>query len=256
VSSAQRRPDRQRGVFETLLVLDGEPVELGAHLARLDASLRALFPHLEPPAGLARELAEAAAGTAVGAVRAIVAPEEDEALHAEIGGLAIEPERILPPGPARIDVRTVTVRGGLGGHKWADRAFLNRMHGGLAGDETLLVLDWDDTLLEASRANAFAVFDGTLVTPPADGRILPGIARARALEIAAENGIEVREAALRREDLTAADELFLTGSVRGVERVQAVDGTELDAAGEVASTIHAGLRRAWLGAGLDRVPRR
>jgi len=126
----------------------------------------------------------------------------------------------------------------------------------LAGDETLLVLDWDDTLLEASRANAFAVFDGTLVTPPADGRILPGIARARALEIAAENGIEVREAALRREDLTAADELFLTGSVRGVERVQAVDGTELDAAGEVASTIHAGLRRAWLGAGLDRVPRR
>ena len=256
MSSAQRRPDRQRGVFETLLVFDGEPVELGAHLARLDASLRALFPHREPPAGLARALAEAAAGTAVGAVRVAVAPDEEEALRAETEELEIEPDRILPPGPAAIDARTVAVRGGLGGHKWADRAFLDRMHGGLAGDETLLVLDWDDTLLEASRANAFAVFGGALLTPPVDGRILPGIARARALDIAARAGIEVREAALRREDLTAADELFLTGSVRGVERVRAVDGTALDPAGEVASAIHAGLRRAWLGAGLDRVPRR
>jgi para-aminobenzoate synthetase/4-amino-4-deoxychorismate lyase len=256
VSSAQRRPDRHRGVFETLLVLDGEPVELGAHLARLDASLRALFPHREPPAELALELAEASTGTALGAIRAVVAPGEDETLQMEIARLEIEPQRILPPVPATIEARTVAVRGGLGGHKWADRSFLDRMHGGLADDETLLVLDWDDTLLESSRANAFAVLDGALLTPPADGRILPGIARARALDIAAEAGLEVRETALLREDLTTADELFLTGSLRGVELVRTVDGTELEPTGEVAAAIHDGLRRAWVGAGLDRVPRR
>ncbi len=37
-------PDPRKGVFETLLVLDGRPVEWDAHMARLRASLSALYP--------------------------------------------------------------------------------------------------------------------------------------------------------------------------------------------------------------------
>jgi len=119
-----------------------------------------------------------------------------------------------------------------------------------------LIFDWDGRLLEASRANAFAAFGRTLVTPPADGRILPGIARARVLALAAGAGFEVREAALLREDLARADEVFLTGSLRGVERVRALDGTALRSVGNASSRVHEALRGAWASAGLDRVPRR
>ncbi len=103
-------------------------------------------------------------------------------------------------------------------------------------------------MLEASRANVFAVRDGALLTPPLDGRILPGVTRMRLLELAAENGIEARESALTRDDLFAADEVFLTGSVRGIERVRALDGVPLPANGDIAAHLDAKLRRAWVGA--------
>jgi para-aminobenzoate synthetase/4-amino-4-deoxychorismate lyase len=256
VSSARRRPDRQRGVLETLLVIDGETIELEAHLGRLGASLAALFPGRTPPMSLAGEVESAAAEIARGGLRVTVAPGADDRLAVAIDPVEIDPRQILPPDPPAVEARAVVVRGGLGGHKWADRALLDGARAGSGADPVPLIFDWDGTLLEASRANAFAAFGRTLVTPPADGRILPGIARARALEVAAEAGFEVREATLLREDLAGADEVFLTGSLRGVERVRALDGAALGCAGSASSLIHAALRSAWAGAGLDRVARR
>jgi len=256
VSSAQRRPDRQRGVFETLLVLDGEPVELGAHLARLSASLVALFPHRTVAPRLADEIEAGATGIARGGLRVTVAPDAGDAFSATVEPVEIDPEQVLPRVPNEVDARAVVLPGGLGGHKWADRALLDETGAGLGTDAVPLIFDWDGRLLEASRANAFAAFGHTLVTPPADGRILPGIARARAMQVAVEAGFEVREAALLREDLARADEVFLTGSLRGVERVRTLDGTALRSAGNASSRVHEALRRAWASAGLDRVPRR
>lgn len=256
MSSARRRPDRQRGVFETLLVLDGEPVELGAHLARLSASLEALFPHRGRVPVLAEEIEAAAAGIARGGLRVTVAPDPYEAFAAVVEPVEIDPEQVLPEVPSEVEARAVVLPGGLGGHKWADRTLLDETGAGVGADAVPLIFDWDGRLLEASRANAFAAFGRTLLTPPTDGRILPGIARASALALAAEAGFEVREAALLREDLVRADEVFLTGSLRGVERVRALDGAALRGVGNASSRIHHALRRAWASAGLDRVPRR
>lgn len=250
------RPDRQRGVFETLLVLGGEPVELDAHLTRLGASLAALFPNQIPPSGLADEIEAAAEGIARGGLRATVAPGAGDRLGVAVESVQIDPRRILPPAPSAVEARAMVVPGGLGGHKWADRALLDEMQTGSDADPVPLIFDWDGTLLEASRANAFAAFGRTLLTPPADGRILPGVTRARALQAAAETGFEVVETPLLREDLARADEVFLTGSLRGVERISALDGVELPGRGEAASLIHDTLRQTWAGAGLDRVPRR
>ncbi len=254
--SAQPRPDRELGVIETLLVLDGRPVHLDAHLARLDASLEALFPGRTPPRGLARAIDARARNLGRGGLRVAVAPAATGELAAEIKAARIDPERILPSGPPSIDAHSLVLRGGLGGHKWADRALLDEEQERLGADAVSLIFDWDGTLLEASRANAFAVLGGTLLTPPADGRILPGIARACALEVAAGAGFDTREAEICREDLVMADEVFLTGSLRGVERVRTLDGMELKTGGEVTAQVAGELWRAWTRDGLDRVPRR
>ena len=88
---------------------------------------------------------------------------------------------------------------------------------------------------------------GTLTTPPLDGRVLPGIARARAIEIAGALSIEVCERDMTLADLLAADEVFLTGSVRGIEPVRSLDGVELEPRGDVTARLATRLRQRWLG---------
>jgi len=137
----------------------------------------------------------------------------------------------------------------LGPHKWVDRTLLDEAQATLPEGTLPLLVDEERSVLEASRANVFAINDGVLLTPPLDGRILPGVTRMRVIELARELGIEARETSLSLGDLVDADEVFLTGSVRGVERVGAIDGTELSTGGGVTSELANALRRAWLGTG-------
>jgi para-aminobenzoate synthetase/4-amino-4-deoxychorismate lyase len=103
----------------------------------------------------------------------------------------------------------------------------------------------DDEALEAGWANIFAVREETLWTPPADGRILPGTARAAVLAIALESGLDAREQPLRNEDLHSAEETFLTNSVRGIEPATALDGAPLPGCGPVSRRLADALRRRW-----------
>lgn len=240
----QPRPDRDEGILETLLVVAGAPVELDAHLARLEASLAVLFPDRSAPE-LEGAIRARAQGIERGSLRVRAAPAGRAGIEATIRVAGIAPELVFPPAPSSVAVHSLVLSGGLGGHKWADRALVDRAQAGLPADALPLIVEWDGSVLEASRGNAFAVTGGALITPPADGRILPGIARARTIEIAAEAGLEVREATLTRDDLLGADEVFLTSSVRGLERVRALDGTELQSSGEIGLRIAAELRRSW-----------
>src|SRR6185295_19839873 len=87
--------------------------------------------------------------------------------------------------------------------------------------------------------------DGTLVTPPADGRILPGVTRRRVLLLAAELDIPVREEAVPFDRLGAADGMFLTGAVRGIEPVRGCDGTVVGPDEEITPLLARELRRYW-----------
>ncbi|HET6571176.1 MAG TPA: aminotransferase class IV [Solirubrobacterales bacterium] len=233
--AAPWRPDPSKGVFETLLVLDGRPVELEAHLSRLDESLSKVFPTLRRPR-IALE-----APLEGDAVRIDVAPRGAR-LEARVSMREIEHH-------GRGSLCSLRLAGGLGPHKWADRSLLNEAQAALPDDALPLIVDEDGTALEASRANVFAVRDGVLVTPPLDGRILPGVTRMRVLRIAEALGIESREEPLSRDDLLAADEAFLTGSLRGVEPAGSLDGHPVPGGGPIAERLAAELRRAWTGLG-------
>ena len=83
-----------------------------------------------------------------------------------------------------------------------------------------LLYCWQGSVLEASRANIFAFFGNTLVTPLAG--ILLGNTRRTVLELASGQ-FDIEERALREEELALADELFITGSGRMLTPVVQVD---------------------------------
>lgn len=268
------RPDPTRGIFETLLVADGRAVELDAHLARLAASARELFgpPAMARIVGPARALVEARAaelarpddelppgastrpvvpGPALARLRLTLAPDERGALDLTAVTAEVDPRTVFPLAERGVALAPVTVAAGLGRHKWADRRLLEQAADALDGRMPLIV-DRDGMVLEAERANVFALRGEVLLTPPDDGSILPGIARDRAIAAAREIGIEVQELPIGLDELCRADEVFLTGSVRGIEPVTSVAGQatpSVRADGPLAARLASILRRRWLGSG-------
>ncbi len=107
----------------------------------------------------------------------------------------------------------------LAGHKtlnyWQNRLMFDDAHG--KGCDESLSISPDGIVWEGSRSNIFVVIDGELLTPPCDGRVLPGIMRALVLEQAVRLGLNVRETPLRLVDPSfRPQEVFLTNSVRGI----------------------------------------
>src|SRR6266487_2989165 len=90
--------------------------------------------------------------------------------------------------------------------------------------EQLLIEDADGDVLETDRANVFAVIGGVLHTPPADGRLLPGVTRDAVLRVARIEGVGVSVTPLSRARLRAASEVFVTNAVHGVAPVRSMAG--------------------------------
>jgi para-aminobenzoate synthetase/4-amino-4-deoxychorismate lyase len=188
--SRHPRPDPALGVFETLLARDGELVLLAEHLERLAASVAELY-----GAELPRLRVDVPA-TGAWRVRIVFRPD---------AGIAIDREpATFPSGP--LDLRPLVLPGGLGAHKWVDRRVVE-------GPEPLII-DLSGEVLESGSGNLFVVEGDMLVTPPADGRILPGVTRAELLRSA-----DVAVEPIDLDRLRGADEVFVTSSIRGRQAV-------------------------------------
>jgi para-aminobenzoate synthetase/4-amino-4-deoxychorismate lyase len=236
VSASDWRPDPAQGVFDSLLVVGGEPVELEAHLARLARTLLQVY-GAELPAEVREQLLPVAVPFELGRLRVTARPAQ-AGLEIEIGACPLDPGLMFPTAGAALG--SVDRPGGHGPYKWVDRRDMEHPDAGPGQ----LIRDGDE-LLEAGWANLFAVREETLWTPPADGRILPGIARAALLEIAEEEGIPAREQPLHASDLYSAEETFLTNSVRGIEPATSLDGTDLPGRGPLSDRLATALRRRW-----------
>jgi para-aminobenzoate synthetase / 4-amino-4-deoxychorismate lyase len=223
-----------------MLVIAGRPVELDAHIERLGASVAALYGAALPSAARDAILDEAL-GIRHGKLRITVTPRPGLRIDAE----EIDPALVFPEAERGISLHRATVAGGLGEHKWADRRLLEQIEAPLSARQLALLLDTDGSILEASRASFFCAEGDRLMTPPIDGRILPSIARHQAIEVARDAGIDVRERVLSAADLQGG-EVFLTGSVRGVEPVDSIDDVRLPPPGPLSARIAVGLKRRWL----------
>jgi branched-chain amino acid aminotransferase len=218
------------GVFETMRVYGGCAFRIDEHLARLERALHAL--EIPTPPELRawvltalREVAQLDAGLRLtvtrGASIAGLAPPAPSATLPTVTIVVSPPPRFPPSvyetgltahiASGRRNERAMTA--GLKTLSYTDNvaALLEARR---AGADEALLLDTEGHCAEATASNLFAWTAGALVTPPLTCGVLPGITRAVVLELARSLGVPAIERVLGPEELRAADEAFLTSSLR------------------------------------------
>lgn len=82
--------------------------------------------------------------------------------------------------------------------------------------DDMLISNEKGGILESSNSNLFVVSNGVLYTPGLDEGCLAGTMRMQVINLALKNGIKVYECSILPQNLLAADEIFLTNAIRGI----------------------------------------
>ncbi|WP_018951651.1 branched-chain amino acid transaminase [Thioalkalivibrio sp. AKL12] len=90
------------------------------------------------------------------------------------------------------------------------------------GYDEAMLLDTEGYVAEGSGENIFIVHDGMLFTPDLTSA-LDGITRRTVIELAHEEGLEVIEKRITRDEVYIADEAFFTGTAAEVTPIREVD---------------------------------
>ena len=253
------------GLFETFRTWRGHATPLNRHIARITASANALGIPLDPASlpdrGAVASLLAAEGrdgdsrlritmsggtdrpGSALAWLAASPLPadlaESDSGVEAGLASAALNPDRHSP----------------LGRHKtlnyWRRQLEFERN-----GGREALVMAEDGALVEGTRTNVFFIRDGVVKTAGLDYPILPGVMRSVVLDRARQLGLPVAEFPYRgpagsqlpsmKPEWMAADEVFLTNSVRGMISVSRVAfGPNLAAPGPITARLWDDVRN-WL----------
>ncbi|MBN1609316.1 MAG: aminotransferase class IV [Polyangiaceae bacterium] len=230
-------------VFEAIATRGGRPVDLQAHLARLVRSAEQV--HIPMPVPWTRIAAEvdmalSTSGNAESNIRVMLTRGQGalgldpSSAHSPLRVIIVTPlqrpprefyEQGIGVSTYRTQ-RTADATDAVGAKVGNYLVAVLGMHAARAqGSEEALVLDGKGHVVEGATSNVFAVRGGVLVTPPVEAGILPGITRARLLEIARAQGIACEEKTLTVAEFLAADEVFISSSIREVVPVVRIDGT-------------------------------
>ena len=229
-------------VYEVLRTYRGEPFALEPHLGRLQRSADLL--EIRLPVPLATLVAE---------MRAALAEAQNPESYLRVivtrgaGPIGLDPELAVEPSrviivtelhelPSELYQRGAAIalvavgRSGGGGVPAGAKSgnyLVNIMALRAArrrGAHEAVMVDASGCLTEGTSSNVFAVREGRLSTPPLSAGILSGITRGKVMELARDEELTVEERDLRPGDLTLADEVFLTSTLREVLPVTEIDG--------------------------------
>lgn len=255
ISVLDRTFEHGLGLFETLRTWNRRPSLLPRHLDRLTRSARELRipvdPDRLPTTDDVRALLDSDGREGDAMLRITLSGGTSESAGSTLWMRSAPlppatPEggfRLGPAGPAREDR--------LAGYKslnyWPNR--LLHENSRVQGFDECLTVDPAGAIREGSRTNLFIVVQGDLMTPPADGRIVPGIMRGVIVERAPGLRIAVEEIMLNLFDRRIQpEEVFLTNAVRGVVPVGMWGEARFPAPGPVTKRIQDDLN-AWLESG-------
>lgn len=237
------------GLFETMRAYNGHVLRLEQHLDRLIRSAATL--ELQMPAAIEAQVPSSQNDLKT----AILSVLEANKLRDARLRLVITPGDVPRPGQSLEHRPPPTVlitasplqpypgtyyRGGmrvticpykisrtdpLAGHKTL--AYLPRLlamkDAADRGCQESLWFTTENFLAEGSVCNVFIISGGTIMTPPADTPILPGITRAIVMELSREGGAAVEERKIDINMLLAAEEVFLTGSIMEIMPVTSIE---------------------------------
>ena len=101
---------------------------------------------------------------------------------------------------------------------------MHYQHGHSRGHQETILYNTEGELTEAAACNVYVVKNGIVATPLLDHQKLPGITRLMLLEILRRDGsIAVQERVVSVDELTTADEVWLSSSNKEIIPVIAVD---------------------------------
>lgn len=84
------------------------------------------------------------------------------------------------------------------------------------GVDDFLLHNENGGIIESTSSNLFVVSNGVLYTPGLEEGCLAGTMRMQIINLALDNGIKVYECNLMPQNLLVADEIFLTNAIKGV----------------------------------------
>lgn len=246
---------RGDGVFETLLVRDGRPCLLDAHLSRLTQSARLMdLPAPDLPQWRAAVAGAVdkwnAGGGAEGVLRLVYSRGRESGspptAFATIGALPGRVAEVRRNGLAALTLPRGLASAGTADMPWllagaktlsyaVNMAALRHAERHGAGD--VIFVGSDGLILEGPRSTVVIVTESeggdgvpTLLTPPPWFPILRGTTQQALFEVARSKGYDCDYRALRPPDLFAAQGVWLVSSITLAARVHTLDGRLLPAA--------------------------
>ena len=229
------------GLFETIRVQDGQPLHWDAHMGRLLASGRMLG----LDAGLDAERLECWTQTLLaecgqkrcglkilwsleGKAYFYIRPLEYTQVQRE-NGLKATLGEIRRNPYSRITVHKTT--------NYLDNVLERRIVKEKGFDEAIL-LNTRDEVAEGTTTNVFIQVNGTLITPPLDTGILPGVQRKAVLQACRQEGVHFEERAFTLEEMAGAQGIYLTNALMGFMPVSNFMGNCYDKDNAMIFTIN------------------
>ena len=241
-------------VWEGLRLHNGTIFRLGAHLARLRASARALaFDRIPSDEEITEQIRRTLEANGMhdgvhirltltrgekltsgmdprlntsGPTLIVLAEFKDPVYDA--AGVKLITASVRRPAPDCLDPKIH--------HNNLLPSILAKIEANVAGADDAVVLDNRGFIAETNATHVFFVSGGTLRTPTTVS-CPEGITRAAVLELAASAGIPAEQGDYTLPQLYTADEAFVTGTMGGITPVLSVDGRAIPGPGPVTRKL-------------------
>jgi len=119
---------------------------------------------------------------------------------------------------------------------------LAKIEANYAGVDDALMLDLDGFVAETNATNIFMIKNGLVITPFPKA-CLPGITRSLIIEICKNNNIPIVEQDISVTELYNADEVFTTGTMGELARVNEIDNRKIENKGGVLMQLQSLFRK-------------